>query len=75
MGWRQTSECRPDGPRNPDYDQECNVPINDDWSGYCECFDGQIGLMKNCNHIALNKTCHDFCFELDGKMILHVSEK
>ena len=75
VGWRQTSDCRPDGSRKPDYDHGCNAPIQDDWSGYCECFDGQIGLMKNCNQIVQNKTCHDFCFELDGKLILNVSEK
>ena len=70
MSWRQTTDCRADGPRVPERDQECNVLIQDDWAGYCECRDGQIGATKDCGQNFQNTTCNDFCLELDGREYL-----
>lgn len=37
VGWRQTGDCSPDGPREEANDQNCTVLIPPGSSGYCEC--------------------------------------
>ncbi|RHX96713.1 hypothetical protein DYB25_003950 [Aphanomyces astaci] len=36
LGWRQTGECDPDGPREPNEDKGCDKVITAGNSGYCE---------------------------------------
>ena len=60
VSWRQTGECRSDGPREPQNDKGCFVVIEDGWSGFCECRDGGKANEKACNsHI--HTTCNDAC--------------
>ncbi|KAL4159082.1 hypothetical protein PRNP1_004853 [Phytophthora ramorum] len=35
LGWRQTGDCSPDGPREPDNDASCSTNIKAGASGYC----------------------------------------
>ena len=67
--WRQTSGCRPDGPRNPAKDQDCDILIDDSWSGYCECTDGQVVMEKGCIS-GKYKTCNDACLDHEGTFLL-----
>ena len=58
--WRQTGQCKSDGPREPNNDKECVSVIADGWSGYCECADGRKALEKGCDdHVYA--TCNQAC--------------
>jgi hypothetical protein len=47
--WRQTKECRADGPREPGGDKSCVDEIDGGASGYCECRGGhRVGF--GCGH-------------------------
>ena len=48
VGWRQTSSCIATGPREPQNDKGCDVPIASGWSGYCECNATTVGV--GCGH-------------------------
>ena len=48
LGWRQTGDCRPDGPREPYNDRDCNVVIERGNSGYCECAGGKRHGARTC---------------------------
>lgn len=37
--WRQTSDCRANGPREPESDRGCDEVVEPKQSGYCECYD------------------------------------
>ena len=39
VAWRQTGDCSPDGPREPQNDKACNEHIPDGAAGYCEVID------------------------------------
>lgn len=56
-GWAQTGNCSPTGPREPQNDQSCNVPIQTGWSGYCQCSSGNIGT--GCGHV--QAPCSEIC--------------
>ena len=64
--WRQTSHCRSDGPRKSVDDQYCDIHIKDEWSGYCECADGQVAMAKGCTP-GNYKTCDEACLDVEGK--------
>jgi hypothetical protein len=51
--WRQTGQCSATGPREPQNDEPCSVPIGSGSSGYCECptADGAAAdVGTNCSH-------------------------
>ena len=60
MKWRQTGQCRADGPREPSSDKNCFAVIEDGWSGYCDCTDGTKALEKGCNDHKFS-TCNEAC--------------
>ena len=64
--WRQTKECKSDGPRWPKKDKSCDTPIEVGWSGYCECSDGKIAMEKGCIS-GRYRTCNDACSLLEGR--------
>ena len=50
MGRRQTGECRPDGPREPEGDKPCDATVPKGHSGYCECA-GEVRVRQvGCVH-------------------------
>ncbi|KAL3666428.1 hypothetical protein V7S43_008679 [Phytophthora oleae] len=56
VGWRATSDCSPNGPREPENDQNCTQNISKGLSGYCEVEDGDTGerfrvMRKHCNSL------------------------
>ena len=60
--WRQTGECKPDGPRESGNDKPCSAKI-DGGSGFCECTDGRRTLKKKCTDdagISCNEACSKF---------------
>lgn len=59
-GWKQTGDCKADGPRQPGNDQECDTSIEDGWSGYCECGNGEQAMAKGCSKGAF-KNCKEAC--------------
>ena len=63
ISWRQTSDCDPDGKREPEYDKECSRQIKNGWSGYCECGDGSEKMKKGCG-TGTGATCNDACGSL-----------
>ena len=65
--WRQTGECKPNGPREPNNDKSGNVKIRSHWSGYCECTDGRKTIEKGCSDTSIYDTCNDACSALAGE--------
>ena len=60
--WRQTGECRWDGPRQRGNDKGRCVVISEGWSGYCECADGTKTMKKGCEKgafISCKEACQD----------------
>ena len=57
--WRQTGDCRWDGPREPLYDKSCSTVIQPGMSGYCECTN-EKKMKKGCSMGQYN-TCSDAC--------------
>ncbi|OWY97675.1 hypothetical protein PHMEG_00031743 [Phytophthora megakarya] len=54
VGWRATSNCKPDGPREPQLDKNCSDVITGGTSGYCEVEDVDSGkrfqvMRAHCN--------------------------
>ena len=64
--WRQTGACSADGPREPEYDQYCNVEVQSGWSGYCECSSGFKTMEKGCGAES-GGTCEAACTALFGE--------
>eukprot|EP00672_Neobodo_designis_P025427 CAMPEP_0174835398 /NCGR_PEP_ID=MMETSP1114-20130205/5385_1 /TAXON_ID=312471 /ORGANISM="Neobodo designis, Strain CCAP 1951/1" /LENGTH=521 /DNA_ID=CAMNT_0016069345 /DNA_START=28 /DNA_END=1593 /DNA_ORIENTATION=- len=66
--WRQTGECKGNGPRFPEEDKDCDVVIVPGASGFCECVDMRTGLDVeypfDCGHQQF--TCQRLC-EHEGK--------
>lgn len=58
VSWRQTGDCDPDGPREPDADQACHDVIPGERSGYCECANG-TRVRGECGHPIW--TCNAAC--------------
>jgi hypothetical protein len=58
IAWRQTGQCKGDGPAEPCNDKSCSTNIPADSSGYCECADGRH-VAFDCQHPAL--TCEQQC--------------
>ena len=52
--WRQTSECKASGKREPAFDVGCDIVIPADASGYCECENTQVNY--DCGHAPLTCT-------------------
>ena len=69
MKWSQTAGCDPNGNRQPAKDKSCQVSINDNWSGYCECRDGSKKMKKGCQKGAF-RTCAIACdFGKDNMLV------
>ena len=66
-GWRQTSQCKATGPRQPDFDASCTTPISPGRSGFCECTNSNgVSKMRgfNCGHLPL--LCLHKCVEISS---------
>merc|ERR1719265_2868391 len=62
--WRQTKECKPDGPREDFLDKNCHKKISKGSSGFCDCdgddkFDPKIDKGFGCDEGA--RKCSKFC--------------
>ena len=66
--WCQTGKCKPDGPREPQYDKTCSTSIDKGWSGYCECVGGRRTLEKDCK-TDVATTCEEAC----SKVLRYIS--
>ncbi|KAK1933831.1 hypothetical protein P3T76_011591 [Phytophthora citrophthora] len=56
VGWRATADCSPNGPREPENDQNCTQKISKGQSGYCEVEDADTGerfrvMRRHCNSL------------------------
>ena len=58
ISWRQTSDCDPNGNREPENDLPCNNVIRGS-SGYCECEAGRKEELSTCDHEPF--TCQKIC--------------
>ena len=71
--WRQTGDCQPDGPREPENDRNCDEHIEYE-SGFCECRNGQKAMKKGCELPYYNDvnydTCQEACANLGSYAIL-----
>ncbi|RLN98028.1 hypothetical protein BBJ28_00026771, partial [Nothophytophthora sp. Chile5] len=59
IGWRATSKCTPDGPREPENDRNCTKVVVNGMSGYCELEDEDSGerfrvMQRHCNSLMHN---------------------
>jgi alpha-mannosidase len=61
VSWRQTGNCDPNGPREPDNDKTCDTVIKGSPSGFCECEGGVRRYMTGCQEKDFNFTCSDAC--------------
>ena len=68
VSWRQTAGCDAGGARQPTKDKGCNVPVQGNLSGYCECFGGRKARMTGCGHVGF--TCAAACRSLVGKEVV-----
>lgn len=59
VAFRQTGECSPFGPREPQFDSPCLTFIEELRSGVCECQNGQPNVELPCGHEA--DTCDSLC--------------
>ena len=60
MGWKQTGGCTSQGPREPESDRVCNIKIEEQWSGYCECdWGNHMAVANSCGHPVF--TCDEAC--------------
>ena len=75
LGWRQTSQCNPLGPREPWRDHKCSSIIPDGNSGYCECVGHTKGNLVSCEHgtdgggFSCEEVCLSVTSGLDGHTI------
>eukprot|EP01062_Namystynia_karyoxenos_P028937 TRINITY_DN21844_c0_g1_i1.p1 TRINITY_DN21844_c0_g1~~TRINITY_DN21844_c0_g1_i1.p1 ORF type:complete len:155 (+),score=48.17 TRINITY_DN21844_c0_g1_i1:178-642(+) len=58
VAWRQTGECRGDGPREGTADSPCEETIQSGRSGFCEC-QGGARAEHSCGHEPLS--CEAAC--------------
>jgi len=56
--WRQTSNCDPNGAREPKHDKSCDTIITRD-SGFCECEGGVDRQLSDCSGKSF--TCAEVC--------------
>ena len=68
VSWRQTGNCDPNGPREPDKDQHCLTSILETSSGYCECYGGRKAQLSSCGHTSF--TCEQACYFTEGREIV-----
>jgi len=66
--WRQTGDCSPDGPREPQQDLPCDEAISGQASGYCECEGGRKAQLSNCGHVGF--TCKQACLFTEGREVV-----
>jgi len=59
VAFRQTAQCNPLGPREPQFDSPCLSFIEESRSGICQCKKGQPDVELACGHEA--DTCDSFC--------------
>ena len=59
LGWRSTTGCNPEGPRDNTSDLNCDQSVPSERSGFCECSDGSKRVLSTCNHPAF--TCKQEC--------------
>ena len=67
VGWRQTGDCDPLGPREKTHDLSCHATVRADASGYCECGPGDLAGASGCRHKAF--TCNAMCSEPIGSKL------
>jgi alpha 1,2-mannosyltransferase len=65
VGWRQTGNCDPFGPREPQNDKSCFMPIAGGNSGFCELVDTDTNehvrvMQTKCNSVKTD--ANFFCF-------------
>mmetsp|Transcript_48171 Transcript_48171/g.98408 ORF Transcript_48171/g.98408 Transcript_48171/m.98408 type:complete len:320 (+) Transcript_48171:167-1126(+) len=65
VAWRQTGECRADGPREASADLPCRREVPKGASGFCECTHGRKTAFMTCWHHG-SFTCESKCRELSG---------
>ena len=59
VGWKSTTGCNPNGPRDNTSDLGCEQQVPSARSGYCECNDGTRRVESACNHPTF--TCKQEC--------------
>ena len=59
-GWRQTGDCSPLGPREPNNDLHCQRQVPPGVSGFCECTDGRKVHESTCAR-TVSFTCAEEC--------------
>lgn len=62
IGWRETDECTPTGPRLPDKDLSCFTRVPSDSSGYCEVEDSDTGERFRVGKRHCDSLKHDAVF-------------
>jgi len=60
--WRKTLNCSPEGPRDVLNDKSCDVKIDPQESGFCECIDYIQASAVPCGHKPF--TCTEACGDL-----------
>ena len=68
VSWRQTGNCDPNGPREPEHDLGCDKPVPNAASGFCECFGGRKASLEGCGHLGF--TCADACKFHTGREVV-----
>lgn len=62
VGWKNTKNCDPHGPRNPSADRDCNATLDPKGdSGYCLCAGGVKVYGDGCGGPSGDKNCNDAC--------------
>ncbi|DAZ97852.1 TPA: hypothetical protein N0F65_003279 [Lagenidium giganteum] len=65
VGWRQTSDCSPDGAPVPALDQDCHTAISAGASGYCELRHRETGETKRVMQMQCSSLHRDGSFRCD----------
>jgi protein kinase C substrate 80K-H len=75
--WRQTKDCVGSGEFQSDADKDCEMTIEDGWSGQCECVDTDTGDMSyypfDCGHKKL--TCAYVCSHSGQEPAVSIDEE
>lgn len=61
VAFRRAGGCSASGPRDPNGDAACDVPVLPDWAGFCECGGGLSAGAVGCGHGVF--TCRAACDE------------
>jgi len=61
VSWRQTKNCDPKGPLEPENDKSCDTVITGKSSGFCECEGGVKRYLSGCQDKEPDLTCANVC--------------